>query len=143
MNYNESIFKLLNIRPMEKFKVKETPDSLYRIDIDLKIQISYDENGFKWYYLENSLHKFLNGTFTIEKIKEPKTELERLAIEYAKACKMKWLAKDGYGDIIAFSKKPVRGTNRWLKDTHSDKAIEIGIPLSFLKWEDEPYYIGD
>lgn len=143
MNYNESIFKLLNIRPMEKFKVKETPDSLYRIDIDLKIQISYDENGFKWYYLENSLHKFLNGTFTIEKIKEPKTEKEQLAINYAKACGYKWIAKEKDGTILMFDNKPIRTEHHWVKECYVDKANILELPMSFIKWEDEPYYIGD
>ena len=128
---------------MEKFKVKETPDSLYRIDTDLKIQISYDENGFKWYYLENSLHKFLNGTFTIEKIKGSKTEEEQLAINYAYACGYKWIVKEKDRTVLMFNKKPIRGERHWFKNNFNDKANILEIPISFIEWEDEPYYIGD
>lgn len=144
MNYTKQFLKLLDLQVNEEFTLLEKEkDYIYRINNDCVLQVKHINKNNDWTQSCFWIEDIISGKYKITKLKEPKTELERLAIEYAKACKMKWLAKDGFGDIIAFPKKPVRGTKLWFKDAPSDKAIEIGIPLSFLKWEDEPYYIGD
>ena len=86
------------------------------------------------------LLEILTGRCDIVKIPHPTAE-EQLAIDYARACGRKWIATDKYG-TAAFEKKPVKGKYVWLHSEHG-KCFEIHLPISFLSWEDEPFYIGD
>ena len=89
------------------------------------------------------LLEILTGRCDIIKIPQPTAE-EKLAIDYARACGFKWLAKDKNKTLAAYKEKPQKGTNEWLNTTNDCYDwIEIYLPISFISWEDEePFYIG-
>ena len=90
------------------------------------------------------LRDILNGTYTIIKTFDKPTSQEQLAIDYAKACGYKWIAKDGDGIVFAYGDKPNRVDDLELWDYQWEDYMQIKIPISFISWDDkEPYYIGD
>lgn len=144
MNYSKQIFEMLDIEPCEEFKIDDfnTP---YKLTEKLELKHFIPYNG-KWHTSTMiSIESILNGACKIKKIVKP-TKEEQLAIDYAKACGCKWLAKDKDGCIYAYSTKPIRDNDAWIINdiftTH--EWIDIKIPISFIHWTDEePYYIGD
>ena len=78
----------------------------------------------------------------VEIVKIPKmTKEERIAIDYARICGYKWLAKDKQGGVYAYFDKPSKKSTVW--ETTNSAMLVVGVPISFLSWEDdEPYYIG-
>ena len=58
-----------------------------------------------------------------------------------------WLARDGYGDLVAYEKKPEKSTSFWFDD---GRMVNLGVIFDdgrlfqFIQWEDEePYRISD
>jgi hypothetical protein len=90
-----------------------------------------------------NISDIITGNFSIIKIKKPTTEAEQLAIKYARTGGFKYLVKDKDGSVAAYESRPIRGEKRWFKENHKVRSVEIALPISFIKWEDEPYYIGD
>ena len=140
MNYSEKIFKILNIKPYEEFKINEHLHT-YRLTEKLLLEFKLSETS--WVEANPGLSYILNGTFIIKKALQPTTDKEKLAINYAKACGYKWLAKEKDGTILMFDNKPIRTERHWVKECYVDKANILELPISFIKWEDEPYYIGN
>lgn len=145
MDYTKQIFNMLGVEPEEEFYLKNAADEklelTYRINKNLYLQIKTDT---AWIPSNRQLHNLLCGDCRIVKIPHPTAE-EQLAIDYARACGYKWIAKDKNKTVAAFKEKPKKGTKEWLNTTNDlDDWIELYLPISFLSWEDEePYYIGD
>ena len=137
--YSKEIFKMLNVKPFEEFEINNHLHT-YRLTNELMLQ--FKKNEVLWINAEDGLTYILNGAYTIRKNFQP-TEKEKLALDYAKACGYKWLAKEKDGTVVMFERKPIRTERHWAKDEYIDKANVLEIPLSFIKWEDEPYYIGN
>ena len=140
MDYSKKIFEMLDVKPNKVFKIKEIPNCLYKIEENLNIKITTEENKDVWMRALDCLPALLNGTYTIEKIKKP-TEVEKIAIAYAKLCGFNWLAKDKDGKIYAYDLKPKKDKANWDNNGHS---LLIQFPIDFLSWKDEePYYIAE
>ena len=147
-DYTKQIFEMLGIESGEEFKFRlndgKISNTSYKIDRDL--DVLYSDCG-DWYFCEgNVLRDILVGDYKIIKI--PKlTETEQLAIDYARACGCKWIAKDKDKQIIACSCRPRKDETNdyWVCDGPSNvKLVLIELEISFIRWEDEePYYIGD
>lgn len=137
-DYTKQIFEMLGVEPEEEFSFGKNK-SVYKLD--RKLNIMYFA-GEKFVYVSDyTILDILRGDLKIIKIPRPTAE-EQLAIDYARACGMKWITTDKYG-TAAFEKKPVKGKYIWLHSEHG-KCIKIHLPISFLSWEDdEPFYIGD
>lgn len=156
-DYTKQIFELLGVKPEEEFKIKGKNNALpYPYKLTEKLETySYDADEDRWrrLYTDEVLKDVLNGTYKIIKIPHPTAE-EQLAIDYARACGCKWIAKDSDGTVNAFDKKPEKEYYRGLAlesqghwntyDRDSYKCFELLIDISFIHWEDEePFYIGD
>lgn len=148
MSLKKEFFKMLNVIPYEEFYLYgQTFKTLFRITEDLKIE--YKINKDTWIPSGISLRNLIIGEYAngaplfIEKILQPLTEKEKLAVEYAKSCGYKYLAKEKDGTVLMFNDMPVRTERCWLKSAYVDKMNILELPISFIKWEDEPYYIGD
>lgn len=144
IDYSKEVFELLGIKPNEVFNIKgsyEGPD--YRITEEL--MLLYYRKNEEWLPSAFSLTDILNGELAICKKPIP-TEMEQLAVDYALACGCHWLAKDKDGIVYAYKDKPEKKLCEWsYSNIHiHDDFLEIGLPISFISWEDdEPYYIGD
>ena len=144
MDYREKIFDMLDIKPNEVFKIKQHCGE-YRLTEDLMLEYNFgEEDKENWmpFSLKNDLRFLLNGKYTIVKLSKL-TEEEQLAIKYARAGGFKYLVKDKFGFVAAYETKPIRGGSHWFKENSKVRAVEIALPISFIKWEDEPYYIGN
>lgn len=64
------------------------------------------------------------------------------------------MAKDESKKVFAFKNKPIKvdpqsnddifGVGMWFDEDNRSDGLPIGIPISFLSWEDEePYHIRD
>lgn len=142
-SFVNEIFKMLGVEPNEVFKIKEDVENYqYRITEDLNVETL---EGNNWVGCSYIIRHILVGLVTIVKI--PKiTEEEQLAINYALACGHHWLAKDSDGTIYAYTEKPQKESisGVWDNNDNGNSMVKIGLPISFLSWEDEePYYIGD
>lgn len=155
MNYSKQIFKMLGIEPWEEFKIPGyNSDLSFCISETLLIccKCSPTDTWSCTNSLIPDLRSLLNGTKTIIKIPKP-TPDEQLAIDYAKKCGYKWLAKNKDGYVYAYKNKPIKDTDcSYWEDTNAYNwdtddeilGILIQIPISFIHWEDnEAYYIGD
>jgi hypothetical protein len=151
-DYTKKIFEMLGVEPEEEFRLKfDGGDSFiqtkgkYKLDKSLRT-LWFNDNIGEWRKdLDAMFLAILNGTAQIVKIPHPTAE-EQLAIDYARACGFKWMAKDEGGTIHAFEHKPVKSAESkyWFSNELYSKFIAIGLPISFLSWEDEePYYIGE
>lgn len=153
-DYTKQIFEMLRVKPGHIFKLKEIPNYSYKLTNNLKLYVRSDADK-KWFTdLENrTLFMILKGVFNIVK-KIDLTPEEQLAIDYARVCGGKWIAKDSDGTVNAFDKKPEKEYYRGLAlesqghwntyDRDSYKCFELLIDISFIHWEDEePFYIGD
>ena len=145
MNYTNQLFKMLNIKPNEKFSLFNTDSDknkaaylgIYSIDEDL-IVYKYD-NPFcttSRVTVLKTLDWILRGDFIIEKLNPHPTKAEQIAIDYAKCCGCNWMAKDENGTVFAFQNKPRKSTYTWITP-QGGKSMWIQIPISFLSWEDE------
>lgn len=156
-NYANQIFDMLGVEPGEEFKIKGKNNVLpYLYKLTEKLETySYDADDDRWrrLYTGEILKDVLNGTYKVVKIPRPTAE-EQLAIDYARACGWKWMAKDKSKKVFAFKNKPIKadpqtdynisGGGIWIDEDDGGGWMPIGIPISFLSWEDEePYYIGD
>lgn len=68
MKFTKQIFELLNIQPNEDFKIKESPNCIFRIDNNLNLQGTTKESEGFWITQIDGLDRILNGIYTIEKI---------------------------------------------------------------------------
>lgn len=139
------IFEMLGVRPHERFRIKGNNNTLpwlYKIDKSLTVLSFYEENNKKWkwkpLYSSTVLQDLLNGSYTIVKFQKM-TKEEKIAIEYAKACKCKWMAKDSDNRVFAYKEKPIKGNTRWYP-AYGEEFYPIDIPISFISFDDdEPY----
>ena len=149
MAFVEDIFKLLGIKRKEVFKIYNlaTPEVLdngkvYRLKEDMVVEYMDGITNDKWSRDLTILPRILAGKVVIKKIIMP-TKNEQLAIDYAKACGCNWLVKSTNGNVAGFRIKPTRGKGCWyVTCSEPSPCINIDIPISFLSWDDEPYYIG-
>ena len=145
-DYTKQIFEMLGLKPNEKFKIKGVLGFSYRLTNKLSLYCCDDETK-KWFPVisNKDFIRILTGYFEIEKSPKP-TEIEQLAIDYAKACGCKWMAKDQDRKIIAYSCRPRKNEINvyWVCDSTSDlKLVLIDLEISFIHSEDEePFYIG-
>lgn len=140
MNYSEQIFEMLGIKPYEEFYLSINQfQRKYRINQDLKLEI--DWNG--WTSSAYHLGELLIDTSKIIKI--PKlTKEDQVIIDYARLCGYNWIAQNKNECCHAFTEKPIRDGESWTRHpVDHKKAMFLSCPLSFLLWENEPYYIGD
>ncbi len=145
MDYTKQIFEILGVEPEERFKLKIngiTPKEYYYIDDYLNVCCIVTKNhhetcGF-------TLNRILAGDVQIIKIPHPTAE-EQIAIDYARACGTKWMAKNENGDNFAYIGKPEKYyAKSWRNPKDLNDWMKIYLPISFLHWEDkEPFYIGD
>lgn len=153
MDYTKQIFEMLGVEPEEEFKLKFVDNDLsyqakikykYKLDKNLQIFWFNDIIGEWRKDLDALFLTILNGTVQIVKIPRPTAE-EQLAIDYARACGYKWIAKDENKTLAAFKEKPQKCGKGWINTTNNPYDwIELYLPISFIHWEDrEPFYIGD
>ena len=145
MELKEQIFKLLNIKPNEEFKINspffEKDEKLCTYKLKETMVVEYKNNYGQWHPDWTILPKLLNGEASITKIIVP-TKEEQIVIDYARLFGYKWLAKDKNGDLCGFSEKPSKGSHVWT--TSGDYNYLEYNNISFLSFEDnEPYYIGE
>lgn len=147
MNTNNvnKIFKILGVKPNERFRIKgnnNTLPYLYKIDKSLTVLSFYEDNEkWKWkpIYSSTILKSLLNGTYTIVKFSKM-TKKEKIAIDYAKACGYKWMAKDSDNKVFAYKEKPIKGNGKWYLAYGGDNIALIEIPISFIHfYDDEPF----
>ena len=146
MKINEQIFKLLNIKPNEEFKINslffEKAEKTYTYKLKETMVVEYKNNNGQWHPDWTILPKLLNGEASITKIIVPTTE-EQIAIDYAKLLGSKWLAKDKNGTVCCFTEKPIKLHCTWASSDGDFYYLDYD-NISFLSFEDkEPYYIGD
>lgn len=135
MDYVNKIFELLGVQPKEEFYLIGKPaenDINYYLDSSLNVYGWYDDG--KAYKSNISIQDILINKVKIIKNKKP-SKAEQIAIEYAKACGCKWMAKDQNGDIYAYKHKPEKLEDMW-KDEISKFYLKIEISMSFLSWMD-------
>ena len=150
MDYRKQIFKMLGIEPNEEFHLKRNGEFFVRLgaekDEDRCLRF-YVDKYLESYVVMNGwsekgnhiLSDILLGNVEIVKIPKP-TKEEQIAIDYARLCGYKWLAKDKQGSVYAYFDKPNKKSTIW---ETTNRAMLVGVPISFLSWEDtEPYYIG-
>ena len=154
MNYTQQIFELLGVKPDEEFALKKAPHCFFQITKSLELWSCGAEKDVWFRDTHNTQFiDILTGKFTIIKISKP-TKEEQLAIDYARACGCKWMAKDESKKVFAFKNKPIKvdpqsnddifGVGMWFDEDNRSDGLPIGIPISFLSWEDEePYHIRD
>ena len=140
MDYTKQIFEMLGVEPYETFKIQGMKEK-FVIDNDLNLLLT-DERGHFAYYL--NISGILRGDYKIIKRIKPTAE-EQIAIDYARACGCKWIAKDENGDNFAYIGKPEKcSANSWRNPKDINDWMSIKIPIFFLSWEDEePFYIED
>ena len=149
MDYTKKIFDLLQIEPVEVFKLKNKkneirPEEFYlSSDLILKYRNPFnkDSDWQNFYYL--SIVDILQGTYTI--VKEPIqfTNLEKIALTYAQKAGYCWVAKDKNNTVCAYFEKPLRTSTQWIAPAGSKVTI-IDLPISFISWQDnEPFWIKD
>lgn len=141
IDHTEDVFKLLGLSPDEIFKVGSPCNNDYKITQDLRVYLNADRD--RWIMSVYTIADFLNGSLDICK-KPVLTEKEQLAINYALACGHHWIAKDSDGTIYAYTEKPQKKSTSGMWFDNGNGMVVIGLPISFLSWEDdEPYYIGN
>lgn len=145
------VFEMLGVEANEIFKIREQQNRKveYYFDDNLELRCILLGDDFKLDSEKSNkmIVNILRGNLTIQTIIAP-TKEEQLAIDYALVCGCHWMAKDREDTIYAYTEKPIKDkkNGRWYpnKRYFSGEVFEIGLPLSFLSWEDEePYYIGD
>lgn len=146
MELKEQIFKLLNIKPNEEFKINspffEKDEKLRTYKLKENMVVEYKDSYGRWNPDWTVLPKLLNGEAFIQKIIVP-TKEEQIVIDYAKLLGHKWLAKDKNGEICGYSEKPTKLYCTWAPNEGDYSYLEYE-NISFLSFEDkEPYYIGD
>ena len=142
IDHTGDIFKLLGLSPDEVFRIDDFFNTDYKITQDLNVYLYAGREC--WLKSEYTIADFLNGTLKIYKKPVP-TEKAQLAIDYAKTCGCKSLTENRSGKISAFDTKPFKIGSMWVcKGEGYTAGLQIGIPISFINWDDEePYYIGD
>jgi hypothetical protein len=146
MELKEQIFKLLNIKPNEEFKINspffEKDEKLYTYKLKETMVVEYKDSYGRWNPDWTILPKLLNGEASIKKIIIP-TKEEQIAIDYAKLLGYKWLAKDKSGEVCGYIEKPSKSNSIWSSPNGEYNYLEYN-NISFLSFEDnEPYYIGE
>lgn len=138
-DYTKQIFNMLGVEPEEEFKLGRGHSLNYFIDKELTLRV-VNRSGAKLVSFDYKLQDILTGKIKIVKIPHPTAE-EQIAIDYARVCGLKWLAKNKNNTVFAFEGKPIKGVEYWILT--NAKIASIDIPISFLSWEDEePFYIG-
>ena len=143
MNYVNQFLQMIDVEAYEEFKLKGQDRWLYRINNICCLEKKDIILDSEWAKSQINISNIITGTFSIVKLKNPKTEAEQLAIKYARAGGFNYLVKDKDNVVVAYETEPIRGEKHWFKENPKTKAVEIALPISFIKWEDEPYYIGD
>ena len=144
----DKVFDILGVEPFEEFFIadEEYAGVKYYIDYDLKIYAMRSDSdfGIEEERSDIIILDILKNKLKIQKINKP-TKKEQLAIDYAKTCGCKYLTKNRSGKISAFDTKPFKIGSMWVcKGEGYTAGLQIGIPISFINWDDEePYYIGD
>jgi len=146
MELKEQIFKLLNIKPNEEFKITspffEKDEKFHTYKLNENMIVEYKDSYGRWNNDWTILPKLLNGEAFIKKIIIP-TEEEQIVIAYARLLGYKWLAKDKNGEVCGFSEKPSKSSSVWTVSNGDYNYLEYD-NISFLSFEDkEPYYIGE
>ena len=147
--YLNKVFDLLGVEPYEEFTIlnEDFLGRRFGIYLDLTVYENIRDSFEKEIPLVESnriIADILRKNLTIQKA--PKiSEKEQLAIDYAKTCGCKYLTKNRSGKISAFDTKPFKIGSMWVcKGEGYTAGLQIGIPISFINWDDEePYYIGD
>lgn len=133
MDYTEEIFKMLNIKPYEEFKLPPL-NTIYRFTDKLQIQNRVID---EWIDCVNpSLSDILSGELNIKKIE---TIEDEIVINYAKLCGCNYIAKDECGRVYAYKHKPIKHLGTW----EANYFISIHHNVSCVSWDDtEPYHIS-
>lgn len=140
----QKFFKIMGIKPYECFNLRGD-SSLYYIDYGLNLHRRTLNDEYK-------LNKQRSNDIIVDILREKKTIVfihakeDQIAIDYALACGYSWIAKNKDGTIYAYKEKPQKSDNTCLwgyDNSYRDGELKIGLPISFLSWDDEePYYIG-
>lgn len=144
MNYSKQIFEMLGVELGEEFKLNNGWS--YCLDKDLNLWYrnpDWTEGRFET--ADYSIKDILNGAYKIIKLQKKiaPTKKEQVAIDYARLCGYKYLAKDKDGGIYAYLSEPYKNKPKEFWSAKTTGTMQIRIPISFLSWEDdEPYYIG-
>lgn len=140
----EKVFKALGIKPNEKFKIKEdnSGDSYY-LDENLSGYCVESDNSLLPFNAD-FLQDILRGKIEIVKLPKEPTKEDKIIIDYARLFGYNWIAVDGDGEIIVSEYELQRsgGKTHWTPKGTFKNFDYLGGKLSFLSWEDEPYYIG-
>ena len=153
MNLGPKIFKLLNIKPNQRFKITGLPsrlnlchpDDVYMIDEKFNIYQSVTPQLLSFclcpqeeYILPLLLY---DEDVTIVPLQEPTPE-DKTVFSYFKLLGYKYIAQDEDGDICVFKDKPKKVSGKW-DNEHLYDALFCPYPVSCISWKDEePYYIG-
>ena len=152
MNYVDSIFKVLNIKPNEPIMLHvDGLKFLAKISPELRIYRYIGEHntvsGEKDEWIICSLTDIRSILLGKTKIEKPLSEEDKRVIEYWKYTGFHYLAKDKDEEVYAFFYKPIKDEKRGSWDV--GKEFRNDDPLKwantyrkcdFLSWEDdEPY----
>jgi hypothetical protein len=145
MNHSSKIFEILGVKPNKNFKIKvagskEVADYDYFISDNLSVYYHSAPGCVK--KSEYTIQHFIRGDVKIVKIVKSfiVTSKEKAAIDYARACDCKWIARDRGSDLWAYNYMPIKADDYWY---WQDRCVPIWVDISFIKWEDkEPFYIG-
>lgn len=155
MDYVDSIFKILNIKPNEPFILHlNGGKGLVKISPDLKVYRPLDEftcvgkEVEEW--VDCGFHNIRNILIGKAKIEKLMSEEDKRVIDYWKRIGFHYLAKDKDEEVYAFFYKPIKDEERGSWDV--GKEFKNDDPLrwantyakcDFLSWEDEEPYCLD
>lgn len=154
MNYQARVFNMLGLKPNQPFKITHISkdrhtrvpiSGTYRIkSIDLTLQELVADNKWEDCTIYNISH-ILSGKLSIHKL------IEQVSMSLTEKATLTFLKSQGYnfvvvardGECIAFESKPVRLNDSWVNDEvyAGCNFVTLTTPLTFLCWEDEPFYI--
>lgn len=155
------IFKMLGVKPNERFRLNDGGTLNYYLDCDLNLY--FDGCCGKSSSSSYDIFDILTGKVHIVPISQnDTTKKEKIAIDYAKACGYKYIIQVEAGTFVATKEKPFK---TWTGDPldfgfltrkkrtdwkiHSttpeaDDILILEIPISCVHSDDEePFYIGD
>lgn len=153
MDYVDSIFKMLKIKPNEPFIIRDRElKYLCKMSSDLILYINVNKNNSiseekgEWVICNFiSLRSILLDKVKIEKARIV-TEEDKKVIEYWKRAGFQYLAKDKDGKVYAYSLKPDKRKQFgiWnIDDSFNGCVAKTYAKCDFLSWEDDEPYCFD
>ena len=129
MTNTEKILDIIGLKVGEKFQTNRS-NQIYWFNEEL--ELLYGENAYS-----NRAIEILNGSLEIIKLPIINDNDKEILNFYAKRG-YKWFACDESGEHFAYKTSPLKSEKVFIGEDNYDPLLPE--PLSFLKWEDEPFY---